>query len=1095
MSTPAAVTHVLTRSRRVPTVMTPTPEQADIIANISPRLRVLAGPGTGKTATLVECVADRVINRGVNPSQILVLTFSKRAAAELTARMVSRLGITTREPMVRTLHSYAYSLVRTQARRMGEQEPRLLGAGESDQMIREMLSGHVDQGGGPWPEFLHRALGMSGFAAELRNLLARSTESGLAPADIISWGRRKERPEWVAAGQFATEYSKVLDLRTGTTRQGQALDQAELMGVALGLLKNDEILAVQQAQIRRIFVDEYQDVDPAQAAVIAALATGADELMVVGDPDQSIYAFRGSDPAAMKNVIVDRTVALTQGRRMSAEITRATRRVAALLPGPAEHRALVVVPTQSVDREPGQPVLAAALGPAGVGPGGMQSAGVESAGVGLIDVRVFSSAAAEASYIADGFRRAHLREGIAWSQMAVLVRSPQASLPALRRAFTVMGVPLAQPADSRSMVADATVSALLMVLEAATTPASLTGPRAVELMTSPLAGLDLLSLRRLRRALKVARPDEGGTTDLLASVLAGAPIPAGLSPDLSLPLTAVVAMLEIARRARNDSDAESALWGIWQRSAREGVLREASLRGGRAGQQADVTLDAVIALFETAAHRAEVLPGAGVSDFVEAVLGREIEEDLFGPHATFTEAVQILSAHSSKGLEFEVVALTGVEEGRWPAQVSNSSLLGTSDLLDFAHGLPATASRSIHNLADERRLFYVAATRAKKILIATAVADPQTQPSRFLFEIAGTQEIPQGRPLSADGRERRGLNVPELLADLRRSASDPAAPLALREVAAGHLAELSSHRVRGADPTLWWGLPPVSTGEEVLAESETVVISPSMVESLNRCALGAVLERHGGRGEAGEAQLEGVVVHALAHGIALQLPWEELMAELDDYLDADRSLAPWQLARLRRLAVSMALAVQQWSTAHHPPWELIGSEVPVLSAVPTCAPGDGLSSEQAERPVVISGRADWISADEEGLPVVVDFKTSSSIVSKAEAEANPQLATYQVAIGSPVHAVDPREPTAPNTETEQARESGGAVLVYLRKGTPTVREQSPLTPEQRVTWIGEIRRAAAHLTAATALATENKYCDFCSVRTSCPVQEQGRQVT
>src|SRR6478609_8532960 len=133
-----------------PGVAEPTAEQLRVISHGGRRLRVLAGPGTGKSFTLVEAVAER-IRRGVPAEQILVLTFSRRAAAELTARITTRLGITTREPLVRTLHGYAFSLLRAQAVRAGEPAPRLLAAGESDQMVRELLDGQRDSGRGGWP--------------------------------------------------------------------------------------------------------------------------------------------------------------------------------------------------------------------------------------------------------------------------------------------------------------------------------------------------------------------------------------------------------------------------------------------------------------------------------------------------------------------------------------------------------------------------------------------------------------------------------------------------------------------------------------------------------------------------------------------------------------------------------------------------------------------------------------------------------------------------------------------------------------------------------------------------------------------------------
>src|SRR6478752_1110116 len=173
-----------------PTQVRPTRQQRRVIEHAGRRLRVLAAPGTGKTATLVEAVAQRICERGVAPEQILVLTFSRRAAAELTSRITQRIGVTTREPIVRTLHGYAFAVLRRQAARSGESVPRLLAAGESDHIVRELLAGHLQGAGGGWPATLWPALGSPTFAAELRELLLRTAERGITPGRLAQLGRR-----------------------------------------------------------------------------------------------------------------------------------------------------------------------------------------------------------------------------------------------------------------------------------------------------------------------------------------------------------------------------------------------------------------------------------------------------------------------------------------------------------------------------------------------------------------------------------------------------------------------------------------------------------------------------------------------------------------------------------------------------------------------------------------------------------------------------------------------------------------------------------------------------------------------------------------
>lgn len=1053
---------------------------------------MLAGPGTGKTATLVEAVVDRVTRRGVPAEQILVLTYSRRAAAELAGRLLPRLGLTTRAPMVRTLHSYAFSLVRAEAARNGQPAPQLIAAAQSDQIIRELLAGNLHDGGGPWPEFLQPALALRGFAASVRDFLARGIERGLGPAELLDLGRRRRRPEWVAAGRFARQYSRVLDLQAGTTRQGQPLDQAELVGVALGLLRQDAIAATEQARVRRIFVDEYQDVDPAQAALVDALARGADELIVVGDPDQSIYAFRGSDPTALRDVEVDHTAVLTLGRRMNPVLTAATRRVAALLPGPGAHRALVIAAAENIG---------------GPGPVAAHDGPDADDLARSLDVRVLRTAGTEAMFVADQLRRAHLIGGVPWSEMAVLARSPAAALPTLRRAFAVVGVPLTTTSGVQPMTEDRVVAALLMIIATAIDPASLTGERAAELMTSPIGGLDALGLRRLRRALRLSRAGEGSSVDLMAAVLIGSPAPAELSADLAAAVSAVSRVIDLVRDAAADP-AEEVLWRLWQATELEAVLVAAADRGGVAGQRADATLDAVLVFFEVAADRAAHIPGAGLADLLEAVVGNTLHDESTTASATRIDAVSVLSAHSSKGLEWDVVAVVGVQEGSWPNIGTRGDLLGIRDLLDAAAGLPAGHSGAPAAVADERRLFYVAATRARRRLIVTAVADSDTQPSRFLAELAGTADLPTGMPITENGRRRRGLNAAELIADLRRVVVDTTATEEIRQRAAGHLATLAAAGVRGADPDHWWGLEPRSTRESPIDPDGPVSLSPSAVENILRCSLRAVLERVGGRSAPTDHQIEGIVVHALAQGVALKVGREELIEELDDWLSRSGSLTPWQLTRQRNLILRMVTAAEEWYRAHHPPWTLLGAEMRVGAEVPaaefavpvvpsestvgaaavageTSAAGPSgvhdyrseLSPEAAARRVQVSGRLDWLSVDEDGRVVVVDFKTTAQPKSKAAVQDNPQLATYQVAVA----------------ENPDLPPPGGGRLVYLKKGA-AVREQDPLTVEQRAVWIGAIRFAADRLVNAEQVATANSYCDICSVRSSCPLQPDGRQV-
>jgi len=1116
-----------------------TAEQQQVVGNTAARLRVLAGPGTGKTATLVEAVAQRIEQRSVQPEEILVLTFSRRAATELAGRISRRLGVTTRESMVRTFHSYAYSVVRAQADQQGDPSPRLRAAGESDHMVRELLGGHLADGGAPWPQHLQGALSSPAFAAELREVLLRAAGQGLSAKRIVELGRRYRRPEWIAAGRFAREYQQVSDLRQGISGFGVAHDQAELTAAALDALRRDEVVAAEQRRIRRIFVDEYQDVDPAQAALVSMLAAGAAEFIVFGDPDQSIYAFRGAEPTALRDVAVDRTVALTVSRRLPRAVSIATRRLAERLPGTAAHR--ILREPDSVPNETSR-----------------TNADTDT-GVGSVEVKIFSTAAREASYVADALRRAHLLDGVPWASMAILLRSPAVGLGSITRACAVAGVPVLVGGRDQVLSAEPVVAALLTVLECGIDPVRLTGELALELLSSPLSGVDALGLRRIRRALRSALPGQGSSADLLAAVLVGGPIPETVPKQTRPALSRMRSLLAIAGEGVGNPAAELVLWSLWQECGLEQSLVATVERGGSAGQRADGALDAVLALFAMAADLAERLPLAGVDAFIAEVRGHQVPDDeAIGRTA---DAVAVLSAHASKGLEWDVVAVVGLQEGTWPDLRSRGTLLGGQELLDLAADLPPSCGGA--RLAQERGLFYVATTRSKRSLICTAVLNQDVSPSRFLQELTGVDEdLPLEQDLiSPDGRrqDRRGLNMVDLVADLRAAVTDPETPVARCAAAAGHLADLATAGVPGAHPDDWYGVATRTSLAPPVARDAEIRVSPSLIESLNSCALRAVLERRGGRTEPGQAQIEGVVVHAMAHGLAVGVPDHELRSEIDTFLRRQDRLPPWQLDRTRRGLLSMLDAAQAWVRTNHPPRTLIGSELDLDLMVPPVL--DASAQGSGTNPIRLVGRVDWLSSRPDGTVVVTDFKTGATVPTRAEAESNPQLAAYQAAIALGAFAVAVGAVPAARNETSQERlheqqgderlagqvqpdqdlpdldrsdhslsdhslsdhslsdhslsdhtlsdhspsvhagppsvplRSGGAELVYLRSGKPKVLAQQALSGDSAAVWLGAIRSAAGRLASPTVWAQENARCERCPVRTSCPLQNEGRQVT
>ena len=158
--------------------------QQQVVDHAGGPLLVLAGPGTGKTTTIVAAVADRIENRGIAPERILVLTFSRKAAAELRERITARLRRTTREPLAVTFHSYAYALARREFVLAGDEPPRLLSAPEQLLEVRRMLKGEVAATAAP--------AGRSG--------CGRPWPPGASPRRCVTCCSARPSAAWTAAG-------------------------------------------------------------------------------------------------------------------------------------------------------------------------------------------------------------------------------------------------------------------------------------------------------------------------------------------------------------------------------------------------------------------------------------------------------------------------------------------------------------------------------------------------------------------------------------------------------------------------------------------------------------------------------------------------------------------------------------------------------------------------------------------------------------------------------------------------------------------------------------------------------------------------------
>ncbi|MCL1900431.1 MAG: Nif3-like dinuclear metal center hexameric protein, partial [Promicromonosporaceae bacterium] len=600
---------------------------------------------------------------------------------------------------------------------------------------------------------------------------------------------------------------------------------------------------------------------------------------------------------------------------------------------------------------------------------------------------------------------------------------------------------------------------------------------AAYLLCSPLGGLDALDLRRLRRALRTAELTAGGgraSDGMLGEVLAS-PAAAEVLPVAHrrgpLRVAAVLAAGSAAAR-HPEANPQTVLWAIWSAAGLAETWRDLALAGGPAGARADRDLDAVMTLFKQAERFVERLPGATIAQLVDYLAEQDHAADSLAASAQGIASVEALTPAGAAGREWEFVVVTGVQDGVWPDLRLRDSLLGSQALVEVLEGRAAgsdgTQEARRQVLADELRAFLVATTRARRRLLVTAVKDAETEPSVFCDLIAANT--------AADDQPDSRLVAPPTPFDLRGVVAEARRRLLHGDAAAaGLLALLTEHAVAGANPDAWYGARPPSSDSPLWGPSQQVPVSPSRVEQVTRCPLRWSFEAAGGTAAGSSAQHLGTLIHAIAQ----RLPTgtlAQLRAELDRQWPGLGLPAGWSAAQERRRAEAMIERLAQY----------LADSGPVLAVEARF----GLEVGRAR----LSGSIDRVEEASPGVVSVADFKTGSHKPSVLEAQTNPQMGAYQLAVqaGAVVGNVGPFEEAVVPDRTAEAR------LVFLADGAkgPTLRRQAALVTEaDGSNWASEQVQAAADTMSAPAFeARVSTDCARCPVASSCPADAAGRQV-
>ncbi len=667
------------------------PAQREAVETTRGPLLVLAGAGSGKTRVLTMRIAHMIADEGVRPWQILAITFTNKAAAEMRERLGALLPDGTRGMWVCTFHAMCVRMLREDAEAIGYTNNfTIYDDDDSNRMVKSIMNDlRIDQ-----KQFPVRSIRSKISSAKNAMVSAGELESAQNPADR-------------AAGRVM----RALDARLA---KANAMDFDDLLIKALELLsKHPDVLAKYQDRFQHISVDEYQDTNHVQYAITNLLAAKYRNLMVVGDDDQSIYSWRGADIQNILDFEKDypdaRTVRLEQNYRSTGHILNAANAVVAHNSRRKEKRLF----TDSGDGE---------------------------------KIKLFqaSDERDEGRWIGSEIEKLH-DGGTSYDDMAVFYRMNSQSR-VLEDFLLRAGVPYKIVGGTR-FFDRAEVRDVTAYLKAVCNPNDDVSVQRV--INTPRRGIGSTSVAKLQQLAS----DEG--ISFFAACQQGICETGLLSPKVRKALADFCGVIESGRHVSGELakvvdaivDKAGLIRALEVEHSDEADGRIENIREFMSvAAEFDETHDAAAETLESleqlraagaldgaadagSAGAVGAQPAATASDlppvaseklpaFLEWLALRSDLDSLEGQ----SSAVTMMTVHAAKGLEFPVVFVSGMEEGIFP---------------HVKYG-----EESAESIEEERRLAYVAITRARKRLYLTYAATRRTfgetsrnPVSRFLDEI------------------------------------------------------------------------------------------------------------------------------------------------------------------------------------------------------------------------------------------------------------------------------------------------------------------------------------------------------------------------
>lgn len=994
---------------------------------------VYGAPGTGKTSALGAFHRQLVLKQGFRPEEILVLAATRESAAVLRDRLLLHLGTSQASAdkqgayavegaLARTVSSLAFAVVRHHALANDLREPELISGPQQDAIFAQLLLAHeASSAADLWPSHINAVTrGLSGFRAELRDLIASCQEHGLDAAGL--GGLAQGHAEWRAAASLFVDYQQLL----ASAEYQHRFDAPSLVNRAI------ELLSQQGSNLgfRFVLVDDAQELTPSAQRLLLNLTAGGAGLALFGDPDASTLGFRQADP----RILTDLASSVAAARGVASKVVGLHKDPWGKPAGSAKAMQKIsgLIGAEGAGQQ--RVVHGLALGQA-------QQAGADA--IGLV-TKVFSSQQDEIEWLSFTLRKLHLEHQVPWQEIAVVARTRQ-QLDTLERSLAAESVPVRIVGAQKALRDEFASRELLELAAVCQLDTPLDAEAAERLLRSPFCGLDSVSMRRLRRQLRrqeLEGIDEGqmgrNSDELILELFETSAAAATLRGSDASKVRKFLKSIEAGKAIAADTQTtiEDLLWELWDASGLAKRWGELSRGIGEIATQANRNLDAIVALFAAANRFVERNPGRDKADFLIAQLEQKLPEDTLAFGRRAEQYVNLLTPAGLVGRRFHTVVTPQLIEGIWPNLKPRNSLLNAGLLGATVTGKLNDSGGPVRaEMADELRMFYKALGSANRGIIVSSYASEEEQISQFVGHATGVG-IPAEESFELSSFTLRGL-----AGDLRRKLAREkdivkAAKLAM------DLGRLAAAGVPGAHPDDWYGMEQLSTTEPLFEfidelsasgagsgdvedrdlsydRGALISLNPSQLEAFLKCPLHWFLNNHGGSQSDFSASV-GTLIHR-AMELSTALDEASLWAEVESGWHTLKFESAWLEQAERRRAQK---AIANLST-YLKNFRDEGGRV--------------LAAEQAFELQLgraqIRGKVDRIEQGADGRVVIVDLKTGSRVYSIAEGQENPQLGLYQLAYVNGAF----RE-VATSTEADL----GGARLVLVGTENTTTRNQDSI---------------------------------------------------